>query len=110
MHYLSDDDNDSIKLMTEIHNNVVFNWPSLSRNDQVKQFVNMETNSMCMNLKTQNPGFRDSYIQAHVLSMLFTMLIIVSVPIKTHTNRIDHLNNAKYVEYMNIQDIELEDE
>ena len=74
---------DTTKLMLKVYMNVIFNWSTISQNRQVMNGLDIETNTLCYYFKTQNPSLRDSYVQAHVLSLLLMMWIIIATPIQT---------------------------
>lgn len=74
---------DTTKLMAKVYLNVVFNWPTICQNQQIMTALDMDTNAMCRYHKSQNPSLRDSYIQAHVLSLLLVLWIIIATPIQS---------------------------
>lgn len=90
--YLSD----PAKLMSKVYLNVIFNWHTISQNQQVMDGLDMNTNTMCHYFKTHNPSLRDSYVQAHVLSVLLMTWIIVATPIETIFTEIDKSINAQF--------------
>lgn len=75
-------DRDMNKTMTDIFLNVIFNWSEISQNQQVMSALDMRQNSMCRYYKSINPTIRDSFVQAHVLTVLLMMFLIVAMPIQ----------------------------
>lgn len=78
--------------------NVIFNWNNISQNPHVMNVVNMNDNILCQKLKSENPSMKDSFIQAHVVTILILMYILMSIPIKNPFDDSDrsitnHLNN-----------------
>lgn len=69
------------KLVMDIYLNVIFNWNSINQNVGIREGLCMKNNSMCKYYKMRNPTMRDSFIQAHVLTMLIMLFIIIQLPI-----------------------------
>lgn len=81
------------KLMSDVFVNVIFNWSTLSQDPQIMNVVDMNRNSLCQKLKAENPTMRDSFIQAHVVSILILFMIVLSMPIQ---NPFDEYSNENY--------------
>jgi len=69
------------KLITKVFLHVIFNWHSISQNQEIMEGLDMESNTMCRRLKNQNPSLHDSYVQVHVLSTQLMMLLVITSPI-----------------------------
>lgn len=67
------------KVMSTIFLHVLFNWNNIKQNTNVMNCLDMNTNSLCRQLKNNNPTLRDGYIQAHVLSFLIMMAYMMNV-------------------------------
>jgi hypothetical protein len=85
---------DMTKLMLKVYLNVIFNWSSISQNQEVMNVLDIDTNTMCCHFKTQNPSLPDSYVQGLVLSFILMIWIVIATPIQTVFNEIDKLNRT----------------
>ena len=71
------------KTMGTIFLNVLFNWNSIKEIPHVMSCLDMNTNSLCRQLKQNDPTQRDGFIQAHVLSFLILMMYIMNITTQT---------------------------
>ena len=81
-----DSTEDAKKILSKVYLNVIFNWPTISQNQEVMQVLNMETNLLCKTHKELYPSLRDSFIQCHILTQMITIWIIMSFPLETIFN------------------------
>ena len=79
------------RMMTNTFISIIFDWENIKKNKKMMDTLNMETNTLCIRLKEQNPSMRNSFIQAHVLALLMMMMTIISLPCR-NINDLDHEN------------------
>ena len=106
------------QVMKEVYLNVIFNWATISTDQSIMNVLDIETNSMCRWYKSRYPDMRDSFIQAHVFTMLMMFMYIllnpISDPFGDDTNVHAGLMNSQaytdgnYYNYMNNYDMNLE--
>jgi hypothetical protein len=66
------------KTMGSLFLSVLLNWSNISQDQNIMSALNMESNNLCKTLKYQNPAYHDSFVQAHVLTLMLTMIVVLS--------------------------------
>lgn len=56
---------------------IIINWDTISRDDNIMDILNINKNTLCRNLKDENPHVADNFVQAFVLSVLVIYMYIV---------------------------------
>jgi len=66
------------KTMGRLFLSALLNWHNLSQDQNVMSVLSMENNSLCRKIKQQNPTYHDSFVQAHVLTLMLTLFLVIS--------------------------------
>lgn len=64
--------------VNNLYTEIIFNWSQIREYEEVMNVLDMETNTLCVKLKENNPMLRDEFVQARVLTILLVMFIMVS--------------------------------
>lgn len=87
------------KTMSTIFLHVLFNWNVIKENAQTMAYLDMNTNSLCRQLKQNDPTQRDGYIQAHVLSLLITMMYTINISTQKLVNTSSTLLGGALIQF-----------
>jgi len=79
------------KTMGCIFLHMLLNWHKIKEIEQVMNTLDMNTNSLCISLKNNDPTLRDHFIQAYVLSFFILVLYLNTAPLQTIINNESNL-------------------
>jgi hypothetical protein len=57
---------------------VLLNWNNISQNESIMTVLDMETNNLCKMVKIKNPEYQDSFVQAHVFTIMLMLMMMMS--------------------------------